>query len=214
MVDRLSGFSLMERSSMAEKQWFTGDPIPPSCELIEIHVAELSHLFLSIDPSPLPDRDLDPNTEEFIVEWAREASREATLGLLVHLDGPAGLAEEAALIGDAIRGFFSRRALASRRELKQLFRRGRVSLVIGIFFLAVSIGTGELVKHAIGERHLGQILSESLLIGGWVAMWRPLEIFLYDWWPIRAKGRLFGRLSSMPVRIEDSHQAHHGSGKK
>ena len=33
-------------------------------------------------------------------------------------------------------------------------------------------------------------------------MWRPLEVFLYDWWPIRADGRLLQRLSTMPVRIE------------
>lgn len=45
------------------------------------------------------------------------------------------------------------------------------------------------------------MLRESLLIGGWVAMWRPLEIFLYDWWPIRADARLFDRLAAMPVRI-------------
>ena len=31
---------------------------------------------------------------------------------------------------------------------------------------------------------------ESLLIGGWRPMWRPLEIFLYDWWPIRAERTL------------------------
>jgi hypothetical protein len=39
-------------------------------------------------------------------------------------------------------------------------------------------------------------------IGGWVAMWRPLEVFLYDWWPIRAEGRLLQRLSTIPVGIE------------
>lgn len=33
-------------------------------------------------------------------------------------------------------------------------------------------------------------------------MWRPLEVFLYDWWPIRAEGRLLHRVSTMPVRIE------------
>jgi hypothetical protein len=30
----------------------------------------------------------------------------------------------------------------------------------------------------------------SLVIGGWVAMWRPMEVFLYDWWPVRAEARL------------------------
>ena len=33
-------------------------------------------------------------------------------------------------------------------------------------------------------------------------MWRPLEVFLYDWWPILGEVRLFDRLSQMPVRIE------------
>ena len=45
------------------------------------------------------------------------------------------------------------------------------------------------------------VFRESLLIGGWVAMWRPLEVFLYDWWPIRAEARLFDRLAAMPVRL-------------
>jgi hypothetical protein len=48
---------------------------------------------------------------------------------------------------------------------------------------------------------LGVILRESVLIGGWVAMWRPLEIFLYDWWPILAEARLFDRLSVMRVQV-------------
>jgi hypothetical protein len=48
---------------------------------------------------------------------------------------------------------------------------------------------------------MGEILRESLLIGGWVAMWRPLEVFLYEWWPIRAEARLYDRLAAMPVRI-------------
>jgi hypothetical protein len=38
------------------------------------------------------------------------------------------------------------------------------------------------------------------VIGAWVALWRPIEIFLYDWWPIRAEARLFDRLSQMEVR--------------
>jgi hypothetical protein len=53
------------------------------------------------------------------------------------------------------------------------------------------------------------VLRVSLSIGGWVAMWRPMEVFLYDWWPIRAEARLFDRLAAMPVRI--SHASDTGS---
>jgi hypothetical protein len=48
---------------------------------------------------------------------------------------------------------------------------------------------------------IGEILRESLTIGGWVSMWRPLEVFLYDWWPIRNEARLSDRLAAMPVRV-------------
>jgi hypothetical protein len=33
-------------------------------------------------------------------------------------------------------------------------------------------------------------------------MWRPIEVFLYDWWPVRAEARLYDRLSAMPVGIQ------------
>ncbi|HEX6668622.1 MAG TPA: hypothetical protein VF061_03630 [Gemmatimonadales bacterium] len=48
------------------------------------------------------------------------------------------------------------------------------------------------------------VASESLFIGGWVAMWRPLEVFLYDWWPIRAEARRLDRLAAMPVGIGEA----------
>jgi hypothetical protein len=32
-------------------------------------------------------------------------------------------------------------------------------------------------------------------------MWRPLEIFLYDWPPIRHRARLFAKLAEVPVTV-------------
>jgi hypothetical protein len=184
-----------------------GDPIPPNCQPIEVHVGELKQLFNAMDPAPFRQRDLDPEAEDFIVGWAREIPADVPLALVVHLDRPAGLAEEPAILREAIREFFSQRALVSRRRLRQLFRRGRTSLAIGITFLAASLLVGDLVARLLGERRIGEIIRESFSIGGWVAMWRPLEVFLYDWWPIRADARLADRLSAMPVRISYSADA-------
>jgi hypothetical protein len=190
-----------DANASAGNRHVAGDPIPPNCHVIEVHVAELSQLFNAIDPAPFRQRDLDPDAEQFIVGWAREIPTDASLALVVHLDRPAGLSDEATILRDAIREFFGQRAQVSRRRLRQLFRRGRTSLVIGISFLAVSLLLGDLVARVPGEGGLGEILRESLVIGGWVAMWRPMEVFLYDWWPIRADARLADRLSAMPVRI-------------
>ena len=186
---------------MPEKRPSAGDAIPHKCQLIEVRVSELKQLFNEMDPSPFREKDLDPKAEAFIVGWAREVPDDAPLGLLVYLERPAGMPEEAELLGEAVREYFSHRAEASRQQLRQLFRVGRRSLAIGVICLTASLALGDLIARVLSGTHLGELLRESLLIGGWVAMWRPLEIFLYEWWPIRDEARLFDRLSSMSVRI-------------
>jgi len=192
----------MPTASTSPVRTSAGDAVPPRCRLIEVHVAELRQLFNAIDPSPFRERDLDPKAEAFIVEWGRDLPGAAALALVVHLERAAGPPEEAALLRDAIHEFFHQRAVGTRRQLRELFRRGRISLAIALVFLAASIAAGNALTASFPAQHVTDVLREGLLIGGWVAMWRPLEVFLYDWWPIRAEARLFDRLSAMLVRIE------------
>jgi hypothetical protein len=83
-----------------------------------------------------------------------------------------------------------------------MFRTGRISLVIGLVFLGTFFTVSTLITRRWPGAGVVGLTREGLVIGGWVAMWRPLEIFLYDWWPIHAEARLFDRLAAMPVRIE------------
>src|SRR6516162_6782387 len=191
----------MTNTSAIKDKASAGDPIPPKCSVIEVHVGELRQLFNAIDPSPFRDKDLDPKAEEFIVGWARDLPRDASLALVVDLDRPAGLPDEAAILRDAIHEFFSHRAQAYRQRLRELFRVGRTSLLIGLVALATAIAVGDFISGLMKGSRIGEIVRESLTIGGWVSMWRPLEVFLYDWWPIRNEGRLSDRLAAMPVRI-------------
>ena len=174
---------------------------PPKCAVIEVHLGELKQLFNSIDPSPFRNKDLDPKAEEFIVGWAKDLPQDVPIALVVDLDRQAGLPDEAAVLRDAIHEFFRQRAEAYRRRLRELFRRGRTSLLIGLTVLAGAIALGDFLGTLIKTGRIGEIVRESLTIGGWVSMWRPLEVFLYDWWPVRNEARLFDRLAAMPVRI-------------
>ena len=192
---------------MPHRSRSAGDDLPPRCSVIEIRVAELRQLFNAIDPSPFRQRDLDPRAEQFIVDWARDLPAKRPWGLVVHLDRPAGRADEAEALREAVHEYFGQRVAACRRSLRELFHRGRISLVIALAFLTASVAVGDAVAVYFGDGRLGEIIREGFLIGGWVAMWRPLEVFLYDWWPIRAEGRLLQRLSTMPVRIEYSEAA-------
>jgi hypothetical protein len=167
-------------------------------DTIEVHVATVQHLFDSMDPAPFRQRDLDPKVDRYIVDAARELAARSPLELVVHLNHTEP--GDDALLQRAVREYFQQRALAERRALRHLLRTGRISLAIGLFALAVAMVLGDLVSGLVGRYDYGEIIAHSLLIGGWVALWRPLEIFLYDWWPIRAEAQLYDRLAAMPVR--------------
>lgn len=168
--------------------------------LIELRVTDLRQLFNAMDASPFGHRDLDPRAEEFVVSWARELSPKTALALRVHLEAPPGKPDETARLSEAIHGFFRQRAEANSRSLRNLFRLGRTSLIIGLAFLVLTVGVSDLIAlRAHGS--FAETLREGLAIVGWVALWRPLEIFLYEWWPIRAQIHLSKRLAAMPVEI-------------
>ena len=186
---------------MAPQPSSVGDPIPQGDGVIEIRIGEIRQLFNSIDPSPFRERDLDPRAEQFIVEWASDFPGDVQLALVIHLERANRVADESENLRNSVREYFSQRAIATRRELRRLFRRGRISLAIALAFLTTSIVIGDAVASYFGESRLVEVVREGFLIGGWVAMWRPLEVFLYDWWPIRAQAHLFDRLSTMPIRL-------------
>lgn len=177
------------------------DGFPADCALIEVHVSNLKQLFNSLDPTPFQERDLDPRAEEFIISGAHDVRSHMPLGLLVHVDRDEASGDADTMVHTAVRDHFGRRAQAMRQKLRQLFKLGRRSLLIGLMFLATCIGLGDAIDALAPASRLAGIVRESLLIGGWVAMWKPIEVFLYDWWPIRAEAVLSDRLSAMTVRV-------------
>jgi hypothetical protein len=91
-----------------------------------------------------------------------------------------------------------------RREFRLLLRRGHSVLAIGLFFLTSCLFLSGLVVK-LSPPALAEIFHEGLIIVGWVAMWKPLEIYLYDWWPVRKECRDLQRLARMRVRLVPTH---------
>jgi len=166
---------------------------------IEVFVDRIEQLFNSMDPSPFHERDLDDDAEEFIVGWAREFPRRDPVSLVVHVNQLPAHGNAEHLLETAVHNYFAYRAKLNRLEFRYLLKQGRTSLIIGLTFLAVCMITSQLLRRQEGT--LSIVIREGLIIAGWVAMWRPMEIFLYEWWPLRRKGRLYQKLSRMHVEI-------------
>ncbi|MEY3829037.1 MAG: hypothetical protein RL636_738 [Verrucomicrobiota bacterium] len=160
-------------------------------------MANANQLFNTMDPSPFHERDLDHDAEEFIVSWAREQSPEVALRLRIVLKQSAD-DTVARMVQESVKHYFEYRAQNSRREVKELMREGRTSLLIGLVFLGLMLA----IRSCLPETGMwSDWLREGLIISGWVALWKPIDIHLYRWWPIRRLRRLQDRLAACPVEV-------------
>ncbi|TAJ37276.1 MAG: hypothetical protein EPO55_19280 [Reyranella sp.] len=172
----------------------------PPRRRIEVRLSKLRQLFNSLDPSPFHEKDLDRDAETYIFESADERPVTEAIELIVHLPADQLALPECVNLETAIRNYFAYRAQETRRRMRFQLREGRSALAIGLAFLVLCMTLRQLALVLPGDT-VGRVLQEGLLILGWVAMWRPLQIFLYDWWPIRHQALVNDKLALMPVTV-------------
>src|ERR1044071_467365 len=113
--------------------------------VIELQVDKVGQLFDTLDPMPFREKDLDRQAEDFIVGWARELPRNAPLQIRVHVPEADASGEHAKDLRQAIGRYFSYRAEVLGRDLTELFRMGRYSLMVGLVVLVICVMGGQLV---------------------------------------------------------------------
>lgn len=168
--------------------------------LVEIRLREVRQLFNTLDPAAFHEQDLDPAAERYLTDACREAGLRRKLRLVVHLPAAEAASAAARTLPDAVHHYFAYREAQLGTDLRQLLRTGFASLAIGLLFLVTCLT----VRRALSGGRLvtdPAVVGEGLLILGWVAMWRPTELLLYDWWPLTRHRRLLARLARVPVEI-------------
>lgn len=165
---------------------------------IELNLQSVKQLFNSMDPSPFHERDLDHDAEEFIVSWAQEHPVDLPMVLVVHLRQPCD-EHDPGVITESIHHYFDYKADLNRRDFRRLMQEGWFSLLIGLAFLVTCVVAAQTLAPRFGNLHA--IIQEGLTIIGWVAMWRPLDIYLYRWWPVQRLGRVYRKLSTIPIEV-------------
>lgn len=166
---------------------------------LELRVRELDQLFNSLDPTPFLNKDLDHDCEAFIENWALSLPHDSHLQLTIHIaqlpEAPVG-----DLVADAVHNHYSYKASLAKGQLRQLLRHGRSCLLIGLGFVASCLLLAELIT-SLMPGPTAKFARESLTIIGWVALWRPAQIFLYDWWPLAGRIKVLENLRFAKVVV-------------
>jgi hypothetical protein len=184
--------------------------------LVEIKLNEIRQLFNSFDPAPFLEKDLDSSAEKYIVDSVQELQLDTPITLILHLPESACTDEAAGSVPAAIHHYFSYRAEITAKELRFTLQQGRIALITGLVFLVLCITAQQVIASMEKPGLLWSIIEEGFLISGWVAMWRPIQVFLYDWWPIRRRRRIYEKLAQLPVILQPYSccHGHPGDGKQ
>ena len=169
--------------------------------LVEVRLSKARALFNSLDPAPFIEKDLDADAEAYIVDTVQDFSPVTPLKLVIYLPAEEYGSSDAESIPEAVRNYFSYRAHHADMRLRFMLLQGRTSLIIGLLFLFGCLFARELVISALESGLVHDVIEEGLLICGWVAMWRPIEIYLYEWWPIRRMRKTFDKIREMPIDL-------------
>lgn len=168
--------------------------------MIELELHTAMQLFNSFDPAPFHEKELDREAEEYIYNTVGEFPLKKPLGIFIYLPPSEADGETEHILKKAIRNHFSYKKLLTEIELKKLLQRGRRNMTIATLFLFLCLLVIRLLS-TLKEGLVHTMLSEGFTIIGWVAMWEPINVFLYGWWPVVQKRNIYRKILSMDVKI-------------
>jgi hypothetical protein len=71
---------------------------------------------------------------------------------------------------------------------------------LALFTLAVCLLVAKWVEK-IQSGFVSSTLREGIVIFGWVSMWKPLELLLFDWYPVYDRIRLYRDILKAPKQV-------------
>jgi hypothetical protein len=166
---------------------------------IDLPVAE--RLFSLGDATPFDaDYDCITGMERLIEEVARLpdlGARGATITLGLGRPGPDEATLRAAI------GRYCRAEAGDKLRLAEGKKREGIQtlLLSGVFVAATLV----LVLIVDGAEYFSpmakSLLSHGLVIAAWVALWRPLDLLLYEPWLLRREARILSAIEAMPLEV-------------
>ena len=171
---------------------------------IELCINSIEQLFNSLDPAPFRERELDQNAERYILSASQKIPSQSTIELLIYLPQEKMNPSQNQPLELAIRHHFQLRTQEQAGDIEELRRLGHKGLMFGFMIMLLCTLLSITLMNAFPSSGFIGTLEQSLIIFGWVALWRPIEILLYDRWPLVRKHKLLQRLCNLNITIKET----------
>lgn len=168
--------------------------------LIELELHSMMQIFNSFDPAPFHEKELDEDAEVYIYNIVGEFPLKKPIEIVIYVPPSEFNRETERTLKEAIKNHFLYKKVLTEIDLKRLLQRGRRNLTIAVIFLFLCLLMIRLLS-TFESGLLKTMLSEGFTIIGWVAMWEPINVFLYGWWPIVQKRNIYRKILKTDVNV-------------
>lgn len=166
---------------------------------IYIKISKFEQLITVDSDNIYPGTGVDSDASEYLHNEADLIRLNHDVRLEVSI--PKITKEEKNLATNVLHKFFDYRAQMAKKDLAHNFAQGITAIIFSVI-LVISCALIFIIFKALGASDgLMTLISSILMIACWVAVWTPVEIFLFNWWPIRHEVRVYKKLSTMEVEF-------------
>jgi hypothetical protein len=164
---------------------------------VDVRLNAIEQLFDNRDPAPFRERDLDPDLVEYLYAAGEDLMSHGPFKVVFWVASPCQPTE----VETGYRAHFVYELQRIERRRRRHRRTGQVALLLGVTLLVLILFASELL--AGYDHRLVKAFREGLVILSWVVMWRPVEILLYDWVPVRRERKVMELLHDVPVEVRN-----------
>lgn len=164
--------------------------------IIKISTDRFENLYEHFDMnSSFLKKDLSQQLVDYIIESVNEISNEKFIIKFYFKEKTEK--EDFLQIERSIDSYFNYLEELEKKKMKEQIKNSLIFMIIGIFFIALSIIT------ETNKEMTYRIISEGLMIAGWVSMWEAMATILIKWLPLSKKLKLFKRIITAKIEFEN-----------
>jgi hypothetical protein len=165
--------------------------------IIKISAKKIEDLYSNYDKaSSFSKKDLDDELVEYIIDSVKEIGN-SKFSIKFYLDEEVDEMLQNK-VRNSINQYFLYLEELEKKKMQEQIKNSFVFMIIGFFFTAVSIYYGD------KETIIQQVISEGLMVAGWVSLWEALATLIIKWLPLVKKLKIFRKVMACRVEFEKS----------
>ncbi len=169
-----------------------------------LYLSELHHFFEAPPLDPFAGDSIDESGIDQLMDTMKARPRGAPRlkRIVLHLPPDEITPDLPGTLRAAITTYCNVQQRLSHQKVRETRLQGRRALFIGFIAWTVCLLLSTLSEQVFSRYSLeGRLFGEGFLIAGWVSLWRPAELLLYDWWPYSRDAQLYERIKAMDVAV-------------